>query len=1145
MRHFAGYRRGRGIGRLGIIGCFFLLLVGSAVGQELQWEGVGGPEGGWVLSLISTPEGVLYAGTKEGGVYRSEDGENWIVAGQGLPVGQVQGLAITEDGLFAALFARGVFRLAPGAETWEEVEEGLRNKRLTTLAASSSGTLFAGTDNGIYASDSGGETWIELGGNLQTYNMRRIVAVGNTIYAGTWHRGVHRSTDGGASWELLGGGVRDNSTIFILASGGNYLFANGPGTDIYRRGEEESSWRIKRNGMPENSSVMEMVVVDGTLVAGIRDRSGESRVYHSDDWGDNWQEIGVGMPDLRVTAMVEVEGRLYASTEGDGVYRSEDGGHSWSSVNAGLTTTAVTELIETEEGFFAGVLGGGVHYSPGIGEGWQPVRVGLDDYNVTSLVAVDSVLLAGVRSGTVYRSVDQGENWVESGAGIEEDSRQVNALVVTDSLILAGTGNGGVYYSADRGENWIRSSVGLLATDVASLLVVENAIYLGTSGHGVYRSDDGGLSWRSINRGLGNAVRTRVIIGADPYIYLGTTRGVYRTGDRGENWVGSGGGMPPNPLVTSLAVYGGAVYAGTQDDGLFRLDPVENRWVNDNAGLSNVEASDLSISGGYLYAATQGRGVMRAMLPEDLPVGVAEIVLSTTFLSFGSLPVGERGVQGMTMSNTGTEPLYISAIPLWGEYRDEFSVRPSEMVVQPGTADSLWVTFAPASTGAKGGSLTFVHNGARAINTVQFSASAAGEVPQAPPVELEVGEVSGRPGGQVEVTIEANRASDLAGGDLVLSYDPTLLRPLQVEAGMLAGSARMTLVANLEEREQVRIAMAGATASRLELGSLVRILFEIRPEANPGLTTLSLEAVLKDEEGQVLPSTSSPGGIDVVVGLPGDLDDDGQISAADAIRVLRHAVGLEELAGLALNMADVNGDGGVDAGDAVLILRMAVGLIDSFPERGVAKPLAAAALELEEPSLIFEGGIELPIRLSAGVGAGELVLTYDPALGEAQVESPAGVLLVADARSGHLGLSLIRAETGEPVTIRVRLREGDANAGYRIKGRLYDGGGNPLGGVDRTIQGRPAERLQIYPNPANPSTQLRYSLNAAGSVRLTVYSTTGQQVRKLVSQWQEMGSYTVSWNGRDQQGREVASGLYLVRLMAGERMQTQKIALIR
>ncbi|MBT4503752.1 MAG: hypothetical protein HOC74_38825, partial [Gemmatimonadetes bacterium] len=94
MRHFEGYRNGRGIGGLGVIGCFLFLLVGSAMGQELQWEGVGGPEGGSTLSLISTPEGVLYAGTKEGGVYRSEDGENWVVVGQGLPVGEVRGLSV-------------------------------------------------------------------------------------------------------------------------------------------------------------------------------------------------------------------------------------------------------------------------------------------------------------------------------------------------------------------------------------------------------------------------------------------------------------------------------------------------------------------------------------------------------------------------------------------------------------------------------------------------------------------------------------------------------------------------------------------------------------------------------------------------------------------------------------------------------------------------------------------------------------------------------------------------------------------------------------------------------------------------------------------------------------------------------------------
>ncbi len=64
-------------------------------------------------------------------------------------------------------------------------------------------------------------------------------------------------------------------------------------------------------------------------------------------------------------------------------------------------------------------------------------------------------------------------------------------------------------------------------------------------------------------------------------------------------------------------------------------------------------------------------------------------------------------------------------------------------------------------------------------------------------------------------------------------------------------------------------------------------------------------------------------------------------------------------------------------------------------------------------------------------------------------------------------------------------------------------------------------------------------------MELSIYNTLGQKVRTLVSGYQPMGSYVRSWDGRDDQGRTVASGIYLYQLAAGSFRQVKKLVLVR
>jgi flagellar hook assembly protein FlgD len=82
-----------------------------------------------------------------------------------------------------------------------------------------------------------------------------------------------------------------------------------------------------------------------------------------------------------------------------------------------------------------------------------------------------------------------------------------------------------------------------------------------------------------------------------------------------------------------------------------------------------------------------------------------------------------------------------------------------------------------------------------------------------------------------------------------------------------------------------------------------------------------------------------------------------------------------------------------------------------------------------------------------------------------------------------------------------------------------------------------------YPNPFNPSATIEYGLPEPGAVRLSVHNVRGQEVRLLVDGAVEGGFQRVIWNGRDNRGSVVGSGIYFVRLIAGRQILTRVLTL--
>lgn len=122
---------------------------------------------------------------------------------------------------------------------------------------------------------------------------------------------------------------------------------------------------------------------------------------------------------------------------------------------------------------------------------------------------------------------------------------------------------------------------------------------------------------------------------------------------------------------------------------------------------------------------------------------------------------------------------------------------------------------------------------------------------------------------------------------------------------------------------------------------------------------------------------------------------------------------------------------------------------------------------------------------------------------------------------------------------------------YLIRIGLYGWPTNPVSGSPTGIGGGPKppsfnQLDQNYPNPFNPTTMVRYRLKGIAYADLVIYNVRGQRVRTLVSRrLHEARDYEVSWDGTDDRGRPVASGVYFYRLQAGSFVATRKMVLLK
>lgn len=285
--------------------------------------------------------------------------------------------------------------------------------------------------------------------------------------------------------------------------------------------------------------------------------------------------------------------------------------------------------------------------------------------------------------------------------------------------------------------------------------------------------------------------------------------------------------------------------------------------------------------------------------------------------------------------------------------------------------------------------------------------------------------------------------------------------------------------------------------------------------------------------------------------LYGDVSGNGQISAYDGSLVLQHAVELITLNPVQRLAANVSGDTTVSALDASYILRYVVGLISGFPGLGKmsaeTNALSAFTFSIEKTSkngefdlvmalnkpvnvygvtfsLKFDTTLVKPLAMKKGAASDSMSLVHHFPAGKANIALAGLYPLNIPGDITRFSFALLdEGKAKESILFTVNkfvINEQD----------VTNEAGSIILNVKDIVEVPTVFALeQNYPNPFNPVTTIKYQLPEAGKARVDIYNMLGQRVRTLVNEYHSAGFYTLYWNGTNDFGQTVASGMYLYR----------------
>jgi hypothetical protein len=291
----------------------------------------------------------------------------------------------------------------------------------------------------------------------------------------------------------------------------------------------------------------------------------------------------------------------------------------------------------------------------------------------------------------------------------------------------------------------------------------------------------------------------------------------------------------------------------------------------------------------------------------------------------------------------------------------------------------------------------------------------------------------------------------------------------------------------------------------------------------------------------------------------GDADGNGTVQAADASLVLQKVVGLITVTDAATLWAmDATKDGTWSSLDAAYILQAAAFirvLTSAVPDETLSKAVvqATGTLEMASPEATTNPEeVKVGVKLSNPSNVYAVAWTTRGDFSQVSIDAINASLPEGwDMKWNVIGNELRFAAAGttpmsggEVATIMIHLKSKESRLSFSTDAMLNENF-QSLGSVEVAAIPTVFALEQNYPNPFNPSTTIRYQIPNDASVNLVIYNVQGQKIRTLISKEQKAGYYSAVWDGRNEAGQTVSSGLYLYRVQAGSFVATQKMLMLK
>lgn len=429
--------------------------------------------------------------------------------------------------------------------------------------------------------------------------------------------------------------------------------------------------------------------------------------------------------------------------------------------------------------------------------------------------------------------------------------------------------------------------------------------------------------------------------------------------------------------------------------------------------------------------------------------------------------------------------------------------------------------------------------------------------------KISIPNVFGRAGDPVTIPIMLEDPFGVAGADLTLAFDTSIVAVHGVRRGTLTPA--FTLAFNVSRPDSVLVSLAHANGiDNNQPGSLFMLDGTIKPDVPDSIMTSYVVAVarLYDAAAELTGVDTAEGTLSTTFGKKGDVNLDGVVNAADAIIVLRLSAGLEQRNERDRWAADFDGNGMVSPFDAVGVLRAAVGLTTPHPGDTLLPPVRIFVA----PITASTGQVvEMPVRIDGlpDMVSGTLEFGFREDLVQVRTHKPRGSFdgLVAMGLPAAARAKLVFAAADawgrtDAEVAAIELQALGSMSGYvpsLLGGSLTDKDGRSVNtfqfittGVDDAGVVSSFALHPNHPNPFNPSTAIRFDVSRRSRIHLAVYNLLGQTVDVLVNDVRPAGTYRADWHAK------MGSGVYFCTMMATDEATgnliatfTQKLLLLK